>query len=91
MRPSPKLGEAPTLGMMRPELPELVRREGKMLGDIRASLDRIDCHFDGMEISLCGLHRDIDGFSQDVDCFRRDLSRTVRKAVCEAFRKACKR
>ena len=86
------LGETPTLGMMRQELLELVRREGEMLADIKASLDMINGYFDGMTLGLCDLHRnirgfalDIDGFRQDIDRLRRDLPDVVRKAVREAF------
>ena len=79
MRQGIKVGEAPTLGMMRRELLELVRHEGAMLADIRASLDRIEGHVDGMKTGSRSLER-------GVDCFRRDLRRSVRKAVREAVR-----
>ena len=94
MKPGPKLGEAPTLGMMRRELLQLVRREGDMLADIRASLDRIDGYFDGMTVGLYGRHRDINGFSQDIDGFRQDIDRfrrDLRRSVRKAVRDACKR
>jgi len=72
--------------MMRRELLELVRREGEILADINASLERIGNCIDSTGIKLCGLHRHVDGMSQDVDGFRHDVSRIVRKAARDAFR-----
>ena len=83
MRERIKLGENPTLGMMRREFLELVRREGEMLGDIRASLDRIDGRFDGT--GLRGLERRVDGLIRKIDRFRRDLPRIVGAAVREVI------
>lgn len=85
MKQGSKLGEAPTLGMMRQELLELVRREGEISTDIKASLGQIEGRFDGMGTGLCGLERRIDDLSHKIDRFRHNLPRVIRDAVREAI------
>ena len=85
MKQGSKLGEAPTLGMMRREFLELVLREGESLVDINASLDRIEGRFHGMTTGLRGLERGIDGLSLKIDRFRRDLPRIVGDPVRDAI------
>jgi hypothetical protein len=80
------LGEAPTLGMMRQKLLELVRHQGEMLVDIRTSLDHIEGRFDSARIGLRGLEHGVDRLSRNIDHFRCNLRRAVKKAVREAFR-----
>lgn len=86
MRQGIKVGEAPTLGIMRRELLELVRHEGDILADIRVSLDRVEGRSDRMKTGLRSLEHGVDGLSRQVDCLRRDLPAIVGEAVREAFR-----
>ena len=86
MRPECRLGERPTLGMMRRELLELVRREGELLAGCKVCLSKIDGHIDGMTSGLCSVERHIDSIDRNIDRLRRDLPGIVRKAVRDAFR-----
>jgi len=88
--------DAATLGMMRREILELVRRDADALADIKASLDRIGCrlgrieqHIDGIDCitdGLVGFVPRVDALVHEIDGFRRDLSRIIGEAVREAFR-----